>query len=353
VGTDTLTPRAYVGVDSGGTRTDVTIRMISPEGEVEAGFYEVTETLSGALPPDDVPRVLRAILAELQVHAGDHDLSNVPVYIWISAAGFTPWTRDTYLQAMNELLPKLVNGSIRRAAAANDGVSLLLGSRADAIVIAGTGSTVITRHAGSLKQLGGHEWVACDEGSGFWIGMRAIRQAYRDYALEDRPNSTLVQRLRKCYSVEPGDASLIEKFRQLAIVGEDTKKKIAQFAVEVCFAADRGDRESQNIVKTEAESLADVTVVALRRYFPRSELSAGLEIVECGSVLANEFYRVRFENQVEMRLRSEHDEGPNMRWRRVTTGRDASLQLAADLAESPDSLSQLGPNFSPAVYQGR
>ena len=83
------------------------------------------------------------------------------------------------------------------------------------------------------------------------------------------------------------------------------KRKIARFAAEVCNAAERGDHDSQNIVKLEAEDLADVMAGSLRRWFGAVESLDGLSLVQCGSVMNNTFYRSTFESQLGMRLRSE------------------------------------------------
>ena len=42
-----------------------------------------------------------------------------------------------------------------------------------------------------------------DYGGGFWIGLKAIRQAYRDY--ESGVDSVLLQRLRQVYGIRPDD----------------------------------------------------------------------------------------------------------------------------------------------------
>ncbi|HYP22208.1 MAG TPA: BadF/BadG/BcrA/BcrD ATPase family protein [Actinomycetota bacterium] len=341
--------QVFVGVDSGGTRTNVTIEVSNGAGPSVGDCYEVEENLSGALKPELVPDTLRTILAPLEIVADEHGLDGLDVYVWISAAGFTPWTRTHYLGAMSDIAPGFLDGCIRSVGAANDGVSLLLGSRASGVVIAGTGSTVIVRSSdGKVHQAGGHEWVACDDGAGFWIGIRAIRQAYRDY--ESGTGSVLLQRFRQEYNVRArDDRAFIETLRELAIGHKDMKKEIARFAARVCQAAERGDKSAQNIVKGEAESLADVTAEALRRHFASAELSRGLSIVQCGSLLANEFYRKSFESQLEMRLRTDDRHAAQLTFERVATGAAAATQLAQDLAGSTDEMLELDSAFRPAI----
>jgi N-acetylglucosamine kinase-like BadF-type ATPase len=349
---DGLIPGIFVGVDSGGTRTNV--QILEWEGTVEpprVSSYEVSETLSGALQEGQIPGMLRSILAPLEMRAHEPPFDCLPVHLWISAAGFAEWTRDRYVAALDELAPDLLGERIRSVGIANDAVSLLLGFRADGIVIAGTGSNVIIRGPGDvLYQSGGHEWVACDYGSGFWIGLRAIRAAYRD--LEDGSRSVLLQRLREVYGVRPGDdRDLIHRLRDLAIGDENVKKEVARFAADVCHASERGDAAAQNIVKSEAEELADVTAGALRRTVSREQLEKGIRMVQCGSLIGHPFYRASFEAQLEMRLLSGTDKSVQFDWHRVITGSESAVRLAQDLLVDPDQYLGLDDAFRPAIVQ--
>jgi N-acetylglucosamine kinase-like BadF-type ATPase len=206
---------------------------------------------------------------------------------------------------------------------------------------------------GHLHQAGGHEWVACDYGSGFWIGLKAIRAAYRDY--EAGTDSVLLQRLRQVYGIRPDDnRGLIAKLRDLAVADPNMKKEIARFAASVCDAAERGDVPAQNIVKEEAEDLADVTAGLLRRQFTASELTQGVGLVECGSLLGNTLYRTSFEAQIELRLRSGIEQRAAIAWQRVTTGGAACIRLARDLAE-PGAIELLRSEvaFRPSIVRIR
>jgi N-acetylglucosamine kinase-like BadF-type ATPase len=275
----------------------------------------------------------------------------LPVHLWISAAGFAEWTRERYIVALDEVAPDLLGERIKSVGIANDAVSLLLGHRADGVIIAGTGSNVVIRSADEeLYQSGGHEWVACDYGSGFWIGLRAIRAAYRD--LEDGSRSVLLQRLREVYGVRPGDdRALIHRLRDLGVGDENVKKEVARFAADVCHASERGDEAAQNIVKSEAEELADVTAGALRRAVPRERLEAGIRVVQCGSLIGNPFYRSSFEAQLEMRLLAGTDKVAQFDWHRVVAGSESAVRLAQDLLIDPDQYLRLDTAFRPAVIQ--
>jgi N-acetylglucosamine kinase-like BadF-type ATPase len=344
-----MTQNTYVGIDSGGTRTNVTIFVEGGDGNRSA-TYESGDSLSGALSPSSMSATLLRMLAPLPRRLEDLGASSSDIYLWISAAGYTEWTRNDLIRAMEDALPA-VGGKVHAIGCANDGVSALLGSRADGIVVAGTGSTTIIRSkAGELVQAGGHEWVAADDGSGFWIGLNAIRAAYRDFA--GSTDSVLLQRFRQVYGIRNNDGpAFIAKLRDLAVTDSNMKKEIARFAASVCDAAVRGDPAAQDIVKKHSEDLADVSASLVRRQFSRSDLAAGIAIVEVGGLLSNDLYRSSFEAHLELRLRAGLDERAVVTWQRAVTATSACIQLARDLKEGNKGFLKLALAFRPAVVQ--
>ena len=347
---DQVTANLFIGVDSGGTRTNVGLTRKAERFEDAEVTYEVDEALSGALDPSLYAAILRGILHPLEAYWEDLATDDaVDCYVFVSAAAYTVHVRDDLIEAIHEVCPSLIGGQIRSVGIANDAVALLLGLEADGVIIAGTGSNVLVRSPeGQLYQVGGHEWVACDYGSAFWIGLRAIRQAYRDFEAGD--DTVLLNRLREQYGIRSHDEKqLVAHLRDLAIADSKMKREIARFAASVCAAASRGDHAAQNIVKAEAEDLADVTAGALRRRYSQSDLADGLTLVQCGSVLANDFYRASFEAQLDMRLRSDVANRADFRWHRVTTGVDASLNIARQLPGDIESLLDHDRPFRPSV----
>ena len=134
-----------------------------------------------------------------------------------------------------------------------------------------TGSTAIVRSkAGELVQEGGHPWVAWLDGSGFWIGLNAIRSAYRDFASDT--DSVLLQRFRQVYGLRIDDGrAFIAKLRDLAIADPNMKKEIARLAASVCDAAVKGDPAAEDIVKKHSEDHTE---------FPRaSSAASSLEVI--------------------------------------------------------------------------
>ena len=157
------------------------------------------------------------------------EMAEPSVWMFVSAAGFSASARSDFLRTLRDVLPDVFGDCVAAAGAANDGVSLLLAYEASIAVIAGTGSIALVRTAEGIRQVGGHDWVACDQGSGFWIGMRSIRQAYRD--LDEGSDSVLLQRLYEHFGLSPDDEDrLIAKAYDLALAQSSMKREIA----EVC-----------------------------------------------------------------------------------------------------------------------
>jgi N-acetylglucosamine kinase-like BadF-type ATPase len=349
-----MTARVFVGVDSGGTRTNVDLCFQAAEGAelIEADPYQSDAILSGALDPRLVPDVLKQILADLPARHGEltNDNIEVPTYIWIGAAGFTSWTSDGFRSAANSVGPTL---GIKVAAigAANDAVSLLLGSGADCVVVAGTGSSTIVRATdGAMYQAGGHEWVATDYGSGFWIALEGIRAAFRDF--DSSRNSGLLQRMRETYAIRPEDRQeLTRQVRALAIAEPGMKRRIARFAQDVLAAADQRDRAARDIVSDAAFDLADVTATVIRRNIA-DKVAAGITVAQCGSLFRSEFYRDTFQNRLIKDLKLDGEGKAGINWRPAVNATQACLTLARRLAVPDSDIRSLPQDeFQPVIRE--
>lgn len=337
----------FIAVDSGGTRSSVTV--IVEDGSVPPMHYATSEVIAGTTPPELYADALRRILLRAQRHLDDLESAYDRIFLFMGSAGFAPVTRENFADAFEEVLPELFEGQVAAAGAANDGTTLLLGQEADAIVIAGTGSTVMIqddKHA--IHVAGGHDWVGCDYGSGFWIGLHGIRQASRDF--EDGTTTDILERFREVYAVRTADPrSFVAKLRELAMADAQMKGKIARFATAVCQAAGRGDARSQDIVKAEAEELADVAASAVRRRLGLARIAEGLTFVQCGGLMGNDFYREIFEKQVGRRLMNADAEPATITWKRVDTGSESVVNLAHRLRDDVDSLTRVDRQHVPLV----
>ncbi|MGH7520391.1 MAG: BadF/BadG/BcrA/BcrD ATPase family protein, partial [Gemmatimonadales bacterium] len=155
---------------------------------------------------------------------------------------------------------------IALAAAFGDGPGVL--------VNAGTGSIAYARVAdGRLHRAGGHGWQLGDEGSGYWLGRRALSAAARARdGLEE--SSTLLERLL----VELGLPTFDDLIRWTATA---TPAQVAALAPHVLNAAREGESVAQRIVAEAAAELSQLVRV-LSRHFSEAE---AIRIATTGGLL--------------------------------------------------------------------
>jgi N-acetylglucosamine kinase-like BadF-type ATPase len=340
-----------VGIDSGGSRTNVEININNGPTIIKA--YEKNESLSGVLSPHEYSRVMRNILAPLsEAYRKHHVPKNSVTCMMISTAAYTPWVRDEMLAAVVGGSRDLGIGEFSTIGVCNDCVAFLYGLDVDGIVIAGTGSDILFRTHGPTSRVchvGGDEWVVADQGSGFWIALRGLRVAYNDLRLDN--DSPLLQRLREHFNVRRDPMAdkevMYGRLRELALGRPDMKKEIARFARQVCNAAERGDEDAREIVLGEARELADLVVECIRKAYPR--IPDKLSIAQCGGVFENMFYRTSFEQQFEGHFNFSSERAMSVSWLQASTATRAALNLARVLRDDPELLLSIDAGFRPLL----
>jgi N-acetylglucosamine kinase-like BadF-type ATPase len=242
-----------VGVDSGGTHTNIRVASLSEDGSDDYNI-ELDRALGATRSERELREVFAEVLAAVKARVRDDAVS-----MWINAAGYAPSTR-VHFEAIVRDAAAEVSGAI---GVSNDAVGLLLSHEPEMVaVVAGTGSVAMARRTnGDVVVRGGEDWVVTDQGSAFWIGLDGIRAAYT--SLEGGTDTGLIRCLVEHYSPLDHNASdedvviaIREISRKLAALGSGTKPTIASFARQVTRQAELGDQEAQRIVKSGAEDLA-------------------------------------------------------------------------------------------------
>ncbi len=138
-----------------------------------------------------------------------------------------------------------------------------------AVVISGTGSMAICRSSdGSITHAGGFGYILGDEGSGYAIGISAIKAAIR--AAENcAPETSLTAKCLEYFTVN-NIYDLIDLFYEKTV----SRKKIAAFAKEVMLCAESGDSVSIEIMKAEAKLLSETALSLLKE--KKKDISVGL-----------------------------------------------------------------------------
>lgn len=146
------------------------------------------------------------------------------------------------------------------------------------LVIAGTGSHAVTRAAGVAFHAGGWGPALGDEGSGYWIGREAVRQALR--ARDERLPSLLLERIAQAWECVDSASAVAE------IVAKGHAQPPPDFSllaplVDQC--AREGDHVSVVLLGRAGEELARLAALAWAQSGRSS--NANVRIAWTGSVL--------------------------------------------------------------------
>ncbi len=160
-----------------------------------------------------------------------------------------------------------------------------------AVVISGTGSMAVCRNTdGSISHAGGFGYILGDEGSGYSIGISAIKTAIR--AAENCiPQTTLTEKCIDFFSIN-NIYDLIELFYEKKV----SRKIIAAFAKEVMHCAENGDPTALEIIKTEAKLLSETALSLLKEKNPATPVGLWGGVFQHNSIFRDTFINYLSEN---------------------------------------------------------
>jgi glucosamine kinase len=158
-----------VGIDGGGTRTRIALER---DGEVT--FHERPVSLK-------VQNGNHLVAAHsLQTLLGETVQDDTIGALCLGLSGMSqPADQQSFEQALRSL-PEFSHTRIHIEGDATLTLNAALGKDGDGILlIAGTGSVAFARKAGKIFRVGGWGPTVSDEGSGYWIGRRAMQHYVR------------------------------------------------------------------------------------------------------------------------------------------------------------------------------
>jgi glucosamine kinase len=256
----------FLGVDGGGTRTRV---AIVDEAGHECARAEGPPTLVDPADPDATVGVIADLCREVAARAG----AEIPVAgLWAGIAG-----------AGTEPTRGVVEATLREA-----GLSSLTGVGADAeatfhdafpsgpgiLLISGTGSIALGRGAdGSTLRVGGWGLYLGDEGSGYRIGMSALRALTQAEDGRGVPTDLRDPILKALGVARPPD---LIKWMATA-----RKADVASLVPLICEVAETGDRAATIVIEKAVDELVEHVRTLMRRLEPwpappRVALAGGL-----------------------------------------------------------------------------
>lgn len=269
----------YLAIDAGGTKTRC---LLADEARVLAAATTGTVKLMRVAEAEATSR-LRAMLAEAAAAAGV-SLEQVRRTCFGLAGSRSESVQQWARRAIGDLLggELLLCGDeeIALAAAFEGGPGIL--------VIAGTGSHVVARAAdGTVVSAGGWGPVLGDEGSGYWIGLEAMRAVLR--ARDQGDDRGAVEMLREMER-EWGARSLGEVVAMgnlRAPCETATPPDFAALAPVVARCADKGNELAREVLRRAGEELAELVMLVHRKMpaAPSLQPAASVSVAFTGSVL--------------------------------------------------------------------
>lgn len=194
---------------------------------------------------------------------------------------------------------------------------------ATVLVISGTGSCCYGRTPdGRTAKLGGWGHLLGDQGSGFDLGMRAVRRVVQDFERSQRW-SALGQKILAHLQLNEPDA-LIPWAR------DADKTEVASLA-PVVIDASRRDRAAREVMQAAANELADAALACAQRLVPKP---SGVRFVLAGGVLLE---GRPFARQVTQRIRAHRPKAVVARLQASGAAGAVALARRMMLAESPTS----------------
>jgi glucosamine kinase len=278
----------YLAIDAGGTKTRC---LLADEARILARARTGTIKLMRVAEAEATSR-LRAMLAEVAANAGV-SLADVKRTCFGLAGSRSEsvqqWARRAIAEAgVGGQLSICGDEEIALDAAFRDGPGILL--------IAGTGSNAIGRATnGNLCGAGGWGPVLGDEGSGYWIGVEAVRASLRALDQDPRRNEAaersmvLLNAIRRHLGV--GSLGELVALANLRAPSEKSgPPDFASLAPVVAGCAAAGDLIAGSVLRRAGEELASLVALVHRKLEIVDSISGiapRIEIAFTGSILSN------------------------------------------------------------------
>lgn len=273
----------YLGIDGGASKTSCIV------GD------ETTVLGSGVAGPSNLIRVSEERAADAFAAAIRQacTTANVnPQQITATCVGVAGAGRPEISETVRRLVSGAVSGHTEVVGDMRIALQAAFGEGPGVVVIAGTGSIAYGRNElGETARAGGWGFAASDEGSGYWIGRRAVSAIMR--AHDEQESTSLAAPVMQALSASSWDELVLA-------VNASPQPDFSTVFPAVVSAAESGDSLAREVLSDAGRELANLASVAIRRLFRDS---GGVLVAMSGGVFRNSaLVRQSFYNQ----LRSEY-----------------------------------------------
>lgn len=242
----------YLGIDGGGTKTRCAL------GD------EATVLATAVAGGSNVVR-LGAARAREALHAGVREVCAAakisPDQIRSVCIGAAGAARPGVAEKIRGILRELTSAFVDVVGDTVIALEAAFDSGPGVIAIAGTGSIVYGRNAlGQTARAGGWGYAISDEGSGQWIGRRAVWTILR--ALDDGSETKLTGMVLRAWNLHTLD-ELVQTANALP------PPEFPRLFPVVLQAAREGDPLASSLLAEAGSQLADLTAMVIRRLAPQ------------------------------------------------------------------------------------
>lgn len=255
-----------LGIDGGGTRT----RAALSNGESVVAFAENGSIKRLRVGAAAAEQNLRALLTEVYRQAGARSVRAASAGVAsASMPGVPEWITSVFAEFGVERSEVVGDEVIALDAAFKGGPGILQ--------IAGTGTNCIGRAPdGGRETAGGWSSRLGDEGSGYWIGLHAVRRGLRAY---DREEPTRVLEV-------VGKIWNTPTMEELVNLGDSTPgPDFAALAPAIAELAEEDDPVALAVLRQAAADLVDSVLLVREKLWRKHTLAEEVPVAWIGSVI--------------------------------------------------------------------
>lgn len=262
-----------LGIDGGGTRTRASI----VEANRTLAFAEAGSIKRLRVGAAAAEENLRAVLSEVYKQAGVTGLVAASAGVAsASMPGVPEWIQEVFADFHVDRSEVVGDEVIALDAAFKGGPGILQ--------IAGTGTNTIGRAPdGGREAAGGWSSRLGDEGSGYWIGLHAVRRGLHAYDREEP--SRVLEVVGQIWGTKTVD--------ELVNLGDSTPgPDFSKLAPVVSKLADEGDPVALAVLEQAAKDLVSFVLLVRDKLWRKHHLKQEVPVAWIGSVLGKS-HRVR------------------------------------------------------------
>lgn len=240
----------FLGIDGGGSKTSCVIGdetyvlgngVAGASNVLRVGEQQAREAITSAVRQ-------ACVTANVQ-----------PNQILRSCVGVAGGARPEATQAIRRVVSELVSGEVEVVGDMVIAMEAASGVGPGVIVIAGTGSIAYGRNAaGQTARAGGWGFAISDEGSGHWIGAKAVAAAMRAY--DQGENTPLLESTMKAWGVSTREQLIVA-------ANASPPPDFASLLPAVLDALHADDPTAHDILAQAGAELAALAKIVLTRLF--------------------------------------------------------------------------------------